>query len=118
MEAKFVFHAVCPDPAGPSGRSDGASLIIFDAEWQGRLLSHQIAEIRPLSDGFEVSHSLPFSCSGFRDAAETYYRLMIEQHGRLLSPSGPKGSMPRNNVFRAEWTVSLPASDKTLHENT
>jgi hypothetical protein len=117
MEARFVFQAVCPDPVAPD-EADDASLIVFDAEWGGRLLSHQIAKVHSLADGFEVSHTLPFCCAGFTEAVETYFRLMIEQHGRLLSPSGPKGRLPQNNVFRAEWAISLPVSDKTPHEDT
>ena len=104
-EATFVFHALFPD----SAVADGACLLVFDAEFSGHSLSHQIARVRVLASGFEVSCELPFLCPDFAAAAETYYQLMMN-HGQVLSPSGPKGLRLRDNVFRGEWRVRLKAT--------
>ena len=107
-QATFVFHALLPDPS-PTDNSvpEGASMVVFDIEHAKKVYSHLTAQVVPTEGALEVTHDLPIPCPDFAKAVQTYYQLMMDNHGSTISPSGPKGALPRNNVFRAEWAIKL-----------
>jgi hypothetical protein len=105
-DAKIVFHALIFDPPGAAeDATQLVSKVVFDVEVAGRIYSHLFAEIRrPMmadidDESLEVSWDLPYECKRFAEAARTYYRTVLEQHGTLLTTRGPKGLRSENNVF-------------------
>lgn len=104
--ADVIFHALIFDP--PGAADDPAYLVskvVFDIEFAGRVYSHLFADIRrPMTpdideESIEVVCDLPLPCKAFDAAAKAYYRTVLEPHGSMLSPRGPKGLRGSGNVF-------------------
>ena len=111
--ARFVFQALFPDPDPDAVRGrEGCCVVVFDIEHGDKLYSHQTAQVMPEDGALEIVHNLPMPCPDFPQAVQTYFELMMGDHGKTLSPSGPKGMRPGRNVFRAEWAVKLKVGTK------
>ncbi len=112
--ATVIFHALYPDPSGPDVSAKPMVKIIYDVEFEGKLYSHFVASLELPSNADIssplVSHDLPFICQNFERAVLAYYEFVLGPQGSLLSPSGPKGLLPRDNVFHVEWEVHLDMS--------
>ena len=117
-KANVIFHALLFDPSGAgTDESHIVSKIVFDVELEGKIYSHLIADIkRPMTrevddEALEVVYDLPFVCNDFPAAAKMYYQTVLGPQGAMVTPSGPKGLLMQNNVFRVEMAVNLEVED-------
>jgi hypothetical protein len=120
--ANFIFHGLFPDHIEANeGTSENSGKqickILFDVDFEGEFHSHLLADLWPVEEGdniptYEVRYELPFHCEDFSKTVVKYYQQIIGPQSNTISHSGPKGMNPRNNVFRAQWQVDLPARKK------
>lgn len=120
--ANFFFHGLFPDQMEANeGTGKQICKVLFDVDFAGEFHSHLLADLWPLEEEqweddnipiYEVRYELPFHCENFSKAVVDYYQQVLGPQAAAISHSGPKGMNPRNNVFRAQWQVELPAHKK------
>lgn len=111
---RFIFQAYYPDSVGVPGIPDGTELVVYDAEYDGTLLSMRMAQILPAGEQMEVRHDLPFECAEFPYAVLAYRDFILHHRGGTVVRSGPKGMRRYDNVFRAEWAVTVECSAESV----
>ncbi len=120
--ANFFFHGLFPDHIEANeGSGKQVCKVLFDVDFEGEFHSHLLADLWLLEDQqwqadgipeYEVSFKLPFNCEEFPRAVVQYYEQVMGPQAATISHSGPKGPIPNNNVYRAQWQTSLIASEK------
>ncbi len=117
-KANFFFHGVFPDHV-EADKNQGRQIckILFDVDFAGRFHSHLLADIYPPEEengvlSFEVHYDLPFKCDEFSGTVVKYYQQVLGPQASVISHSGPKGPIPRQNVYHVQWQVALDAQAK------
>ena len=113
-KANFVFHGLFPDVVETQGSPKQIVKVLYDVDFNNQFHSHLLADIEFFEeqDEFEVRGKLPFKCADFSSAAIQYYQYALGPQASTISHSGPKGaSLATNNVIRAQWQISLDASE-------
>ncbi len=113
-KADFVFHGIFPDVLRSQNPPKQMIKVLFDVNFLDQFHSHLLADIELFEEQgeFEVRAKLPFKCEQFSQAALQYYEYALGPQASTISHSGPKGaSIATNNVIRAQWQISLEASE-------
>lgn len=113
-KANFVFHGLFPDVVEAKEIPKQIIKVLFDVDFNNQFHSHLLADLEfyEADEEFEVRAKLPFQCKEFSSAAVRYYQYALGPQAATISHSGPKGaSLATNNVIRAQWQVSLDATE-------
>lgn len=118
--ANFFFHGLFPDHIEANdGLGKPVCKILFDVDFEDTFHSHLLADLWLLEEQqwrvadipeYEVSFKLPFNCEEFPNAIVQYYEQVMGPQASVIIQKGPKGAIPNNNVYRAQWQTSLSAS--------